>query len=200
MMDHNWGDHNCYSKFLLNWIKPTVIFPFRNNTPKTVELRPSSKYPDAVIIMPNSRIIDPYEDLFMVEYRRPGVGNDPLNVEEGTEDLYDFPGEGLIIWHVDSHLRRGGSVFHAFSFDNSYTSHKYLKLMEADGLNQINQGYAAEVNDFYNEGDEFNDNTNPNSWLYVFDGGEGRKPSGITVDQIGPAGDSMTARFNVVRV
>ena len=51
----------------------------------------------------------------------------------------DLPADGLLIWHVDARLTRSGSDF---LYDNSYTAHKLLRLMEADGLEEIERDSA----------------------------------------------------------
>src|SRR5690606_28476123 len=48
LMDGNGIDHNCFSKYLLDWIDPHIITEGDHD----VILRPSSQYPDAIIIMP----------------------------------------------------------------------------------------------------------------------------------------------------
>jgi M6 family metalloprotease-like protein len=45
MMDGNWGDHNCFSKFLLEWLPPTVVAGGAN----AVSLRSAGSYGEAVI-------------------------------------------------------------------------------------------------------------------------------------------------------
>jgi hypothetical protein len=58
--------------------------------------------------------------------------------------------------------------------------------MEADGLEQIERGYAATAADFYRIGREFTPRGTPNSGRY--DGTE----SGVSLVNIGPSGPAMT--------
>jgi hypothetical protein len=50
MMDGNWGDHNCFSKWLLDWLSPVWIA----NAAETRDfvLSPSALAPEAVAVMP----------------------------------------------------------------------------------------------------------------------------------------------------
>ena len=71
MMDHNFGDHNCFSKFLLGWIDPRV----ENEGTSDVVLAPSDAEPDAALLMHGDPQPDPFGEYFMVQHRR-RLGND----------------------------------------------------------------------------------------------------------------------------
>lgn len=150
IMDGTAGDHNCFSKFMLDWISPTVV----PTGPRTVELRASGLYPDALLFMPGAvdgRIFDEY---FMVQ-NRDRVGND-TGLFTGSD--------GILVWHVDARLDRWGWNF---LYDNSYTAHKLLKLMEADGLEEIElYGANADAADYYKAGMSFGPTGVPNSARY----------------------------------
>ena len=136
MMDGNWGDHNCFSKFLLEWITPAVY----SAAVIGVSLRASGNFGDAAVLMPDAVPGNPFGEFFMVQNRR-RVQNDVT-----------FPADGLLVWHVDSRLNAGGSNY---LYDNSYTEHKLLRLMEADGLEAIEQGRGADAGDFWINGQSF---------------------------------------------
>jgi hypothetical protein len=77
-----------------------------------------------------------------------------------------YPADGLLIWHVDSRLdaTKGNSDY---LYDNSFTEHKLLKLMEADGLNSIELSKAkAHAGDYYQSGRVFGPTSNPASVAY----------------------------------
>ena len=157
------GDHNCFSKFMLDWITPTVVAAGS----RTVTLRASGGYPDAVLFMPGAvdgRIFDEY---FMVQ-NRARTGND-TGLFTGSD--------GLVVWHVDARLNDWGTDY---LYDNSYTEHKLLRLMEADGLEEIETWSAsADAGDYYKAGMTFGPLTLPNSDRY--DGaGTAMVMSGIT--------------------
>ena len=96
MMDYNWGDHNAFSKYLLGWIDPVVI----SSGTHQIILPPSgtTSSDNTVLIMPNA-VPDSFGEFFLVQYREPGTGNDPLKT--GLN-------KAVWIWHVDSTLSGGG--------------------------------------------------------------------------------------------
>lgn len=145
-MAGNWGDHNSFSKWLLGWVDPTRI----HSGDHVVVVDPLDLAPDAVVAMHGDPPADPDRELFVVEHRRPS-GNDT-----------GFPADGLLIWHVDARTGPDGD----FLYDNSYTEHKLLRLMEADGLEEIERGGQADAGDFYRDGDLFGDATMPSSRRY----------------------------------
>jgi M6 family metalloprotease-like protein len=144
------GDHNCFSKFMLDWITPTVV----STGSQAVTLRASGLYPDAVLFMPGAVAGRIFDEFFMVQ-NRARSGND-TGLFTGSD--------GLILWHVDSRLDTWNSDF---LYDNSYTAHKLLRLMEADGLEEIETWAAsADAGDYYKAGMMFGPSTVPNSSRY----------------------------------
>ena len=145
VMDGYRGDHNCFSKYLLGWITP-FIYDSGSHTPV---LRESSAHPDAVVFMPN--VTDIYSEFFMVQ-NRSRLGNDT-----------GLPNDGLLVWHVDAHL---GNFGH-FMYNNSFSDHKLLQLMQADGMNEIEIfGKPADADDYYTAGNILGPGTRPNSNAY----------------------------------
>jgi len=144
------GDHNCFSKFMLDWITPTVV----SAGSQTVSLRASGLYPDSLIFMPGAVPGQIFNEFFMVQNRYRS-GND-TNLFTGSD--------GLILWHVDSRLNPGNTDF---VYDNSYAAHKLLRLMEADGLEEIETTNAsANAGDYYKAGMTFGQFTVPSSARY----------------------------------
>jgi len=164
MMDANQGDHNCFSKMLLDWISPQVF----NYGTRDFELNASAITQDALIVMPEFAPQAPFDEFFMVQNRF------------RLENDYYLPGDGLLIWHVDARL--SGS---SFKYNNSYTEHKLLRLMEADGQESIEKGYTAHAGDYYVRGCTIGPQSFPNSNRY--DGTE----SGVSVYGISPSGVTM---------
>lgn len=171
MMDGNWGDHNSFSKYLLGWLAPTVAFTNLNDEP----LDRSNALPDAVIFMPGFDPVSPWSEYFMAQHR----------FRAGVDQTY--PTNGILLWHVDASV----DAFGNFIYDNSYAPHKLLRLMEADGLEQIEAGGSANAGDFYQTGNELSPTSTPNSNKY-----DGSNPGiGITCNDIRNAGAQMTADF-----
>jgi len=167
MMDATWGDHGAFSKMLLDWITPQLF----NSGTRGYALAASGSSRDALLLMPEFRTTKPFDEFYIVQNRH-RVLNDAM-----------FPSDGLLIWHVDARLNTTGNNF---LYNNSYSDHKLLRLMEADGLEQIERGYSANSADYYVAGREFTPRSAPNSNRYD------RSDSGVSVFNIGPAGPSMT--------
>jgi len=187
MMDSNWGDHNCFSKYILGWINPQVV----NSGTQKIVLNPSETTTDSLIIMPGT-LINPYQEYFMVQFRKRGTGNDPLNyhgTDSGVGWPRDYPNDGILIWHIDATLNSSGTDY---LYDNSYTSHKLLSLMEADGLSEIESGDYADAGDYYVPGSVFNPYSNPNSYNYS------SNDTGVVVDNIAYAGNTILGRFGII--
>ncbi len=144
------GDHNCFSKFMLDWIEPVVV----STGSRTLQLRGSGLYPDAVLFMPSAVPGRIFAEYFMVQNRH-RAGND-TGLFTGSD--------GLVVWHVDSTLNSSGTNF---LYNNSYTERKLLKLVQADGLEQIETFDAwADAGDYYKAGMTLGPLTTPNTDRY----------------------------------
>lgn len=148
MMDANRGDHNAFSKFMLGWITPTITAAGTNS----ISLRSSSSFPDAHILMRGAAAGSLFSEFFLIQHRR-RAGND-----------FPYPADGLLIWHVDARLNNTGRDF---LYNNSTTEHKLLRLMEADGLEEIETGDGlADAGDYFTPGTSFGPASTPASTLY----------------------------------
>ncbi len=144
------GDHNCFSKFVLDWIEPVVV----SSGSRTLQLRGSGLYPDAVLFMPSAVPGQIFAEYFMVQNRH-RIGND-TGLFTGSD--------GLVVWHVDATLNSSGTNF---LYNNSYTERKLLKLVQADGLEQIETFDAsADAGDYYKAGMTLGPLTTPNTDRY----------------------------------
>ncbi|MBE0366041.1 hypothetical protein PULV_b0771 [Pseudoalteromonas ulvae UL12] len=145
MMDATLGDHGAFSKFMLGWITPQVV----GSSSHDIELAPSSQSKDALIIMPNLTLNDALSEYYVVQHRD-RQGND--------SHMYNT---GLLIWHVDAKANEYG-----FSNNNSYTEQKLIRLVEADGLEEIEQLLGADADDYFQTGQTFASGTTPSSLGY----------------------------------
>jgi len=157
MMDATWGDHGAFSKFALGWIEPKIV----SSGSQKITLEPSSSTKDALIIMPDLTLEKKYSEYFVVQNR------DQLNNDT------KLPNNGVLIWHVNAQTNQYG-----FIHDNSYTDNKLIRLMEADGLEQIEQGLGADTNDYYLSGQDFTTTSTPDSQSYLIGG------SGVEIKNI----------------
>ena len=172
MMAWNWGDHNCFSKWILDWINPTVVASGSSLIP----LSPSTTSGEAVLVMPGITADDRFTEFFMAQNRYRS-GNDQT-----------VPTDGLLIWHVDAALNASGTDF---LYNNSDTAHKLLRLMEADGLEEIEQNKQANAGDFYLPGKSFGDVTTPSSVAYS------GQPTKVEVGGITQAGTVFSATYAI---
>jgi M6 family metalloprotease-like protein len=137
-------DHNAFSKYMLGWLTPRII----NSGQDHVDLLPSSSSEDALLVMKDANSQTMFSEFFMIQHR-----------DQANNDI-DLPGEGLIIWHIDATL----GYYGGFENDNSYTDTKLIRLVEADGLEEIAKGNGvADKGDFFNTGQSFGPNGRPNS-------------------------------------
>jgi M6 family metalloprotease-like protein len=171
-MDANWGDHNCFSKMLLEWLTPALV----TSGSSTPVLRPTSEFPDALLVMPEAKPGEQFAEYYMVQYRRT------------TENDADYPNDGLLVWHLDARTDSGG---YDFLYDNSYSSHKLLRLMEADGLEEIEQNRWADGGDYYALGSAIGPGTFPSSARYC------ALPSGISLGGVSEAGDTISCTLSL---
>lgn len=172
MMDATRGDHNAFSKFLLDWITPTVI----NIGRERMFLSPSATTAEAVIAMPEYDPLRPFDEFFVVQNRW------------RSENDANLPGDGLLIWHVDARLTSAGTNF---LYNNSYSDHKLLRLMEADGREEIERGWSATAADYYVAGRSLQPTGLPASGRY--DG----SASGLSVIAISPPAPGMTFTVDI---
>lgn len=167
MMDATWGDHNCFSKWVLDWITPDVLA----QGAQQFNLGSAASTGDALVIMRDLTGDSPFGEFFMVQNR--------------YRELNDsrYPEDGLLIWHVNAELYGNG---YNYVYDNSWTEFKLLRLMEADGLEEIELNLNADAGDYYTEGDTFSRQTTPDSNTY--DGEETR----IWIKSISASGPEMS--------
>ena len=154
MMDANAGDHNIFSKALLGWVEPKFISSDSDIYLYSVNDERACAYfitPDK-----NAGLNSEY---YVVEY---------FSNEANNSKSVDAKGGAIRIFHVDA--RTQGMEF---IYDNTYSEHKLIGLVEADGKNQIVQYYEFQGSeDFYYPGMSFGVNTSPSSDFHngVFSG------------------------------
>jgi len=176
MMDGVIGDHNCFSKFLLGWLTPNLVHWGQ----LTETLRSASLNQDCSLVAPscNQDVCDDdaFSEFYLVENRtRKNTGNDK-----------NMPGDGLMIWHIDGRLDSSGNYF---QYNNSDTAHKLVRLMEADGLEEIESGGSGNAGDYWASPKSFSSTSTPVCSYY-----DGAKCQ-FNVGDISAAGDPMKSTF-----
>jgi M6 family metalloprotease-like protein len=176
MMDKNWGNHNAFSRWLLDWISPEVIGSGPPSVRKLVASGSAMAGNKAVAIFPKaSNTAAPEAEMFIIENRF-RVGNDG--------GISKTPGDGLLIWHIDA---RPNAINNDFLQNNSYTFNKLIRLVRADSPTDFADFDSASLSTYFNFPLEFTPTSTPNSSSY-FTG-----PTGVSVTAISRPGEVMTA-------
>ena len=141
MMDQTIGDLDPFSKLLLGWIEPTIVYN------KTIEMS-LAKYEikNEAILIPKKWEKDIFSEYYLIIYYTP----DNLNEKEkGYSGLIDD--SGIIIYHVDATLKPNiTNIFDLTLYNNDATSpHKLLDVIEADHNNSIINGEYFNSNDLF---------------------------------------------------
>jgi M6 family metalloprotease-like protein len=175
MMDANIVDHNAYSKYLLDWVTPTVI-----TFEKDITLQPFESSGE-FILLPTSKYNDsPLDEYLIIEYYTP-TGLNRLDATSPYPDngVQAFSQAGIKIYHVDSRLgyysQKEGNFMEftnepkitktlytdlAFSNQKSRSSNQnyvLLQLLSSTGYSHFSNNKAVD-NDLYHAGDVFNPN------------------------------------------
>jgi len=152
MMDYTVGDHNPFSKMLLGWITPWVV-----ESSMTVDLQPFVDSGEFLLIIDewNNSIFDEY---FLVSFYTPTSLNE-------ADQSYLFTLPGVLIYHISAQIGNGyddNSYYYSiFNYNNTDTSHKLIKIIEADMNGRIDTEAWAENGDLFQEGDIFGSNVYP---------------------------------------
>jgi len=178
MMDANVGDHNCFSKWLLGWLTPTAV----SDGSQVVTLGDTTTQ-DCVLVWPGITLGDMFSEFFMIQNRQ----------DTGNDESFYFSPDGLAIWHVDATLRLDGKYF---AYNNSHTDHKLLRLMEADGLEEIESYGWVYQEDLYQEPHELSPDSVPSSAKYS--GYDSCVRVWNIVDNGSGSGATITATINFV--
>lgn len=102
MMDYNLGDHNTFSKMLLDWTRPYVV-----TGDATIKIKASYKNGDCIIIPAgewNGSAMDEY--LLIELYSPKGLNKHDSSVKytNGTQDFSLMNKYGIKVYHVDARI------------------------------------------------------------------------------------------------
>ncbi len=155
MMDYNVGDHNSFSKMLLEWANPTVIA-----TEQKLVLRPFTSSGQFLLIPASTWNGSVFNEFLLVEYYTPTGLNESDAYGYDERYLKCFTESGIKIYHVDNRLYRyagltGGGGFTTqisgnigYYASNTTSSRGYnvrkITLLNAEGTNTLfESGYAT---------------------------------------------------------
>ncbi|QVK18417.1 M6 family metalloprotease domain-containing protein [Mycoplasmatota bacterium] len=145
MMDSNSGDHNPFSKLILDWIDPIVV-----TKSCTVTIDKFDTSGDTIIV--SNQFDSIFDEYFIMSFYTPTGLNE--------ENQY-LTKNGLLMYHVDAKLPTNYDDLSEYSlyleYNNSDSVHKLIKIEEADGNNSIsNQLSTASNRDLLQIGDSYN--------------------------------------------
>jgi len=144
IMDNTLGDHNPFSKLLLDWIDPIVV-----TDSYTLAINRFDTTGDSIIVANQfSSIFDEY---FIMNFYTPSGLN-------GTNDFISE--SGLLMYHVNAKLPINYDNLADYSYyleyNNSDSPYKLIKIEEADGDNRISRfATSAQNSDLLQEGDSY---------------------------------------------
>ena len=100
MMDYNVGDHNAFSKYLMNWTSPYVL----DGTKDKVEivLRPFESSGDFILLRDTTWNKSVFDEYIAIEYYTPTGLNAKDVSGYGKAKTTTYKRPGVKMWHVDS--------------------------------------------------------------------------------------------------
>ncbi len=151
MMEFNIGDHGPYSKILLDWIDPIII-----NKSGVYELPSFTLTGTTFLIGANGSFDSIFSEYYLIDfYTLDGLNELELKSYFKTTKNY----AGVRVSHINANLTYEEGFFPTFTYNNTDTIYKQIKMLEADykGIfhldNSTNTG--ATLTDFYRVGDVF---------------------------------------------
>jgi M6 family metalloprotease-like protein len=181
MMHANKHNQCAFSRWLLDWIKPTII---SSGAPAEYQLNASSADATtnkAIAIFPGLvGTSAPSGEMFILEYRHRS-GNDA-----------DMPTDGIVVWHVDAMLNDSETDF---ANDNSYTGRKLIKLVRADSATDFGDFDSATASTIFAAGTKLLPTATGNAPTSKGYNG----PTHIAIDQISPNSTSCKLRIGFLQ-
>ena len=156
MMDSNIGDHNANTKMMLGWITPYVV-----TQDTTIDLNTFSTTGDAIIVAPSFTLeAGNLSEYFVIEY----YDHNGL-ADQNIYDARGYTTSGIRIYHVNAKIEYDGEYWSLFKYDNSYTNHAFLTLVDAETNRKgktdfIDSSENASDDSLFQEGDIFIPNDN----------------------------------------
>lgn len=196
MMDVNMGDHNAFSKWMLGWLQPEIVeyaeIAALAQEERVYTLHPSNESPEALFIK-----LKDTASMF-TEYLVIEVISSTMNAGEFTRLKEPM----VRILHVDASLDEEGFLgnWRAYGFknDNSYTTTKFISILEADGRDDVlnhlpaNVKLSYDVEDYFTVGDVLAPGSYPNTHGYdAFGNATVYNGLMITVESISPEGEAV---------
>lgn len=107
MMDYNIGDHNAFSKYLLNWVSPKVV---KEGISTSLKLKPFNSSGECILVPSKKYNNSPFSEYLIIEYFTPtGLnkysGQYNYIDKDGNRGIFTYPQHhGLRIYHINATL------------------------------------------------------------------------------------------------
>ena len=193
MMDANIIDHNSYTKMILGWTKPYLVYGNAE-----IDLKSVANENSLIVLLPDDKEVsnkfNPFDEYILIEY----YTNEGLNNLDSTT-LYDFvkaPTEdGVKIYHIDKRVYLMDSVSQTivpytnqelnednglatpitnsrdqdnyniyFNFDILNNLYDEIRLIESDGRDTLSYGGIFKDETLFKPGDNFSIKTH-SAWF-----------------------------------
>ena len=147
MMDRNCGDHDPFSKALLNWINPEIVI----NSDTTIDLASFEKTGDAIFIAKDYDGVM-FNEFYIIDYYTPTGVNE---LKAGTDGLPSV--SGIRILHATATPNERvfiDSIWTIPQANNSIKDNKLLEVVEADQSSLIGDNTVMQDTDLWKENDK----------------------------------------------
>lgn len=163
MMDFNIGDHDAFSKYLLGWMKPTVLTEeYLSANDYKLTLKSQVQYGEAYILPTyKDGSINyngtPYDEYLIIEYYTPTDLNEADSKSKYVNNLSTYSEYGVLVYHVNATVGKllpdnssKGIYWDGYAYDKlpSYSSDwGYYYLYYLIYSNTYSRGYDPELKD-----------------------------------------------------
>lgn len=146
MMDYNIGDHNSFSKYLLNWTMPYVL-----DDECEITLHSFTKTGEFVLIPSPNWNGTPFDEYLLIEYYTPDMLNYAFTFPSYTyvdgymnNKIFKYPTKhGLRVYHIDARL----------AYFKTTISKGENRLFDSPDLEEFMSSYGTKYVDFHNTND-----------------------------------------------
>ena len=147
MMDYNIGDHNAYSKYLLNWTSPFVVDGSLKTT--TINLKPFESSGQFILLSDNFND-SPFDEYILIEYYTP-TGLNAKDTAGYTQGVGTYTQSGVKISHVDSRI-----LLDMYDEDDYWVGARWTESFEDNDLYYYSIGSSNTPSSSYNAESEDN--------------------------------------------
>lgn len=151
MMDYNFGDHGPLSKILLDWVNPIVI-----ERSGIYELPSFTTTGTTFLVSANGGFGTIFDEYYLIDFYT-FAGLNKLQAKDFYTTTKNYA--GVRVSHANVKLTKEEGYFPVFTYNNTDTKYKQLRMLEADydGTFDLNSSTneGSDLSDFYQVGQTF---------------------------------------------